>query len=178
MSYSCTPYNPPGPVAFDYSLWSARYPELAQWVGMPLAQAYWAEACIYLNNTSCSPVCDNTPGGVRATLLNMLTAHIAKLNAPIGGSPSPDQVGRINNASEGGVSVSFDSGVQPGTSPAAGWLRSTKYGEAFWQATAVYRLARYRPGRQPYLGVGNPYGRGGWGAGGGFSGPGWGSWNG
>lgn len=158
---------PPGPVAYDHALWSANYPELAQWVGMAQAQGYFVMACGLLNNTATSPVRDNCPGGTRAVLLNLLTAHIAKLFAPLGGSPSPDQVGRISNGSQGGVSVAFDNGT---TTQSEKWYQQTKYGSLYWAMTAPYRLARYRPGRQPYLGVGNVW-QGGWG------GPGQNNWN-
>jgi hypothetical protein len=89
----------------------------------------------------------------------MLVAHIAKINAPIGGSPASDIVGRITNGSEGGVSVAATMDSQPGT---LAWYNSTKYGAAYVAASARYRLARYNPGPQPYLGVGGPP-WGGWG---------------
>lgn len=146
----------PGPVAFDYPLWAASYPELASSVTPTTAEAYWGMAAIYLPNTAGSLVRDNAPGGQRAVLLNMLTAHIAKLNAPINGEAPSDLVGRISAASEGGVSVTAE---MPGTTPNAAWFMQTKYGAQYWQATAQYRTMRYRAGPRPYLGVG-PYGAG------------------
>jgi hypothetical protein len=75
-----------------------------------------------------------------ATLLNMLTAHLAKLFSVLPtGQPSSDAVGRISNAGEGSVSVSLDYNVVQ----AASWYITTKYGAAFWEATKAYRTARY-----------------------------------
>lgn len=142
-----------GVVTFDYSVWGTRYPELVRWVSGPAAQEYFNEATLYLNNTPCSPVSDLTQ---RAQLLNMLTAHIAALNAALDGQPSPNQVGRISSASEGGVSVSFDMGA--GASEAAAWFQQTKYGAAYWRAIAAYRTMRYFASPRPYLGV-SRYGR-------------------
>ena len=73
-------------VAFDYLGWSARYPELAAYVSLQLATAYFNEAGLYCDNTVNSPVTDDSVGGQRYMFLNMLTAHIAALNALLGGS--------------------------------------------------------------------------------------------
>lgn len=127
-----------GVVQFDYNGWSARYPELAASVPQPLAQQYFFESQLYLDNTPCSPVCNLIQ---RAVLLNMMTAHIAALNAPLNGEASSPLVGRISGASEGSVSVQTDYGV-PGS---AAWFSQTKYGAAFWQATVAYRTMHYVP---------------------------------
>ena len=132
-----------GIVAFDYPGWSLRYPELAAYVSQPLAQAYFNEAGIYLNNTPASPVSDSTVGGLRYMFLNMLTAHIAALNAPLGGQASSPLVGRISNATEGSVTVATENKYAEGT---VQWYQQTKYGAAFWAATAAYRTALYAPG--------------------------------
>lgn len=134
----------PGVVTFNYDDWAARYPELAAWTSRPLAQAYFSnDAILYLDNTAASPVPDL---GKRAALLNMLVAHIASLNAPINGAASSGLVGRISQASEGSVSVSAEMGPASATSD---WFRSTKYGAAFYAATAGLRTMRYVPARQP-----------------------------
>jgi hypothetical protein len=78
---------------------------------------------------------------VRSVLLNMLTAHIAALNSP----GASGVVGRVSSASEGSVSVSAELAV-PGS---AAWFAQTRYGIAFWQATAQYRTATYRPPAYP-----------------------------
>ncbi|KWO67589.1 DUF4054 domain-containing protein [Burkholderia territorii] len=140
----------PGIVTFDYGTWSTRYPALAVTANATLAQLYFDEAQLYCDNTPCSPVQDLT---IRALLLNMLTAHIAQLNQPVGGvtaagttsgsdtpaAPSP-LVGRITSATEGSVSVSTEMNVPPGS---AQWFAQTPYGAAFWAATAAYRTMRY-----------------------------------
>ena len=133
-----------GVVVFDYTAWSVRYPELAASVSAPLAQQYFNEAQMYCANTACSPVpYDATQPTVfwkRPMLLNMLTAHIAALNASLGGQPSSPLVGRISSAGEGSVNVSTElEGQLQGRS----WFAQTKYGLAFWQASAQYRAARY-----------------------------------
>jgi hypothetical protein len=129
---------------FNYAAWAARYPEFGA-VGEELAASYFAEAGLYLDNSDCSPVPDVT---VRGLLLNMLTAHIASLSGAgeADGKPS-GMVGRVSSATEGSVSVSFDSGLAPGT---AAWFSQTPYGLSFWQATKRYRMARYVPAR-PYI---------------------------
>lgn len=141
-------------VAFDWSVWSARYPELvAKGVTEPLATSFFAEAGLLLNNTDCSVVTDDA---TRLLLLNMITAHIAALwanaNAGNGGA-----VGRMASATQGSVSVSLDYG-QVGRSEA--WWVQTPYGAQWWASTAMYRTMQYVPGPQPYLGSFMPqYGR-------------------
>jgi hypothetical protein len=126
-----------------------RYPELAASVPQPLAQQYFAEATLYCDNTPCSIVTDLT---MRTMLLNMVTAHIAALNAPLNGQASSPLVGRINSATEGSVSVGTQLDMPPGS---AQWFAQTKYGLAYWQATAQFRTMRYVPGPVP---VTNPWG--------------------
>ena len=140
-----------GVVAFDYTAWSTRYPELSS-IAQPLAQAYFNEATLYLDNTAQSLVRDASVGGQRSLILNMLTAHVAALNAPLlpgpnGSMSSSPLVGRIASAGEGSVSVSADLPDIPGT---AAWFVQTKYGIAAWQALAPYRTFQYRPGRSRY----------------------------
>lgn len=125
-------------VTFNYAVWVARYPEFAT-VSQPLAQSYFDEASIYHANDGTGPV---KTAAQQSTYLNMLTAHIAALNATVAGvAPSP-LVGRITNASEGSVSVASDYPVTINNA----WFAQTKYGAAYWQATAGYRTMRYRAG--------------------------------
>lgn len=126
-------------VAFRYQAWAARYPELACVVAEPLATAYFAEAGLYCDNTAGSRITDDSVGGTRETLLNMVTAHIAALNNPT----SSPLVGRISNATEGSVTVGTQNDYPPGS---AQWWQQTKYGAAWWAATAQYRTARYFSG--------------------------------
>jgi hypothetical protein len=139
-------------VAFDYSLWSARYPELAASVQPATAAAYWAEAGLYCDNTACSVITDDSAGGQRAMLLGMVTAHIAAINAPLNGQPASTLVGRISNATEGSVTVATQNDYPAGT---VQWWQQTKYGAAFWAATPQFRTARYVHGpRAQYNGLG------------------------
>ena len=131
-----------GIVVFSYNTWAARYPELAQYVEQPLAAAYFQEACLYCDNTANSPIADASVSGQRELILNMATAHIAALNAPLG-APSSPLVGRISSATQGSVSVQTQNEYPPGS---AQWWQSTKYGAAFWSASAQFRLFRYMRG--------------------------------
>lgn len=124
---------------FDYAAWSARYPEFGGAVGQDLAASLFAEAgLLYLDNSDASPVQDVNR---RLLLLNMLVAHLAALSG-IGSSRDSGAVGRISSASEGSVSVTFDSGLMPGT---AAWYQQTSYGLSFWQATKSARMGQYVP---------------------------------
>jgi hypothetical protein len=125
--------------AFDLAGFRARYPEFTT-VADTLLGAYFVESGVYLNNTDASIVGDVT---LRSVLLNMLTAHIAELNSGVGGQAPSGLVGRISQASEGSVSVSADMGPPSGSSA---WFNATKYGAAFWQATANFRTFRYVAG--------------------------------
>lgn len=128
-----------GIVTFNLAGFRSRYPEFAS-VPDDTMTAYFTEATIYLDNTDASRVQDVT---IRSVLLNMLTAHIAALNSGVNGNAASDLVGRIASASEGSVSVSADMGPTTGTSA---WFLQTKYGAAYWQATAPYRTFQYVPG--------------------------------
>ena len=111
-------------VQFNYARWLARYPEFSQ-VQQPTAQEYFGEATLYLRNDGTGPVRD---AGTQLRLLNMLTAHIAALNAPSAdGAAAPPLVGRISNATEGSVSVQTQNDYPPGT---VQWFQQTKHGSA------------------------------------------------
>jgi len=138
-----------GIVVFDFSAWIARYPEFSS-VSSTLAQMYFNEATMYCDNTATSPVQDVD---IRTMLLNMLTAHIAKLNAPVNGQQASELVGRIASAGEGSVNVSTE---LEGQVQGRAWYAQTKYGLAYWQATAQYRAAQYKIG--PVYNP-DPYGR-------------------
>lgn len=141
-----------GPVTFDYASWVARYSQFntttgAQPVDANLAALFFAEAGVYCDNSGGSIVPTNE---LLLTYMNMLTAHIAALNAPMadGSQPSPI-VGRISNASEGSVSVASENDYPPGS---VQWYQQTKFGAAYWAATVQYRTGpRYAPG--PVMGV-------------------------
>lgn len=125
-----------GVVVFDYSLWAAQFPELASSVNSDQAQLYFDLATLTVDNSATSFIVDLTK---RANILNTMTSHIAALLAPINGiAPSP-LVGRINNASEGSVSVSTEMNAPQ----AASWFNQTKYGAMAWTFMAPYRTALY-----------------------------------
>lgn len=131
-----------GVVVFDLTVFRTRYAEFST-VPDPVLNAYFSEATMYLNNTDNSRVSDV---GQRGVLLNMLTAHIAALNSGVNGNAPSGLVGRISSASQGSVSVSADMGP---TTNSEAWYQQTKYGAAYWQATAPYRTAIYVPGASP-----------------------------
>ena len=128
---------------FDGAVFLARYPEFGA-VPVLRLQSFFDEAGLYLDNTDNSPVSDVVR---RRTLLNMLTAHIASLNGVLSETGENAPVGIVNSATEGSVSVSFESVFQPGT---AGWYAQTQYGAAFWQATMNYRRFMYFPNPSIY----------------------------
>lgn len=142
---------------FNYSAWITRYPEMGA-VSDEQAALFFAEAGLYLDNSDCSPVPDVAR---RLILLNMLTAHIAALSGALDPSGQPSgTVGAVSSATEGSVSVSFDTGLEAGTAP---WYRQTQYGLSFWQATKGLRSAVYVPGptqiTEPWLAGGYPWPR-------------------
>ena len=132
------------PIVFDQSGFVARYPEFGALSSAQLL-SYFNEAGLYCANDTCNPAFNV---GVLPTLLNMVTAHIAWLNAPRDGSGVPAQVGapaspivgRIANATEGSVSLATQNDYPPGS---AQWWQQTKYGAAYWQASASFRTMRY-----------------------------------
>ncbi len=127
---------------FNYRDWLTRYPEMGA-VGEARAALFFSEAGLYLDNSDASPVADVNR---RLMLLNMLTAHIAALNGALEDGKASGAVGAVSSATEGSVSVSFDTGLLPGT---AQWFRQTQYGLSFWQATKSLRSATYVPGPAP-----------------------------
>ena len=124
-------------VVFDPTAFKARYPEFAAVPDATLT-ACFMEAGLYLSNADNSPVQNLTR---RATLLNMLTAHVAYLGGLLSADGMPRPVGRVSQASEGSVSAAFE-GPPPGS---AQWFQQSQYGAAFWQATSGLRGMRYIP---------------------------------
>jgi Protein of unknown function (DUF4054) len=132
------------PIVFNYAVWIAEFPEFAA-VSQPLAQSYFNRATNFWNNCGWQASLPNAAG-----LLNLLTSHIAWLNAPRDangnpastGQPASPLVGRIDQASEGSVSVHADMGEATAGSPSQAWYMTTKYGAEFWYAVAAFRTAR------------------------------------
>lgn len=141
-----------GIVIFNYSNWALRYAELAQYVAQPLAQLYFNESALLCDNTASSPITDDSVGGMRDMILGMATAHVAALNSPLG-APSSTLVGRIASAGQGSVNVSTS---LEGASAGRAYWEQTKYGLAFWTATARYRTFRYRSAPRRNMDVFSP----------------------
>lgn len=145
-------------VTFSYATWVATFPVFAA-VPQPMAQSYFDLATLYFNNCGWPASLPQAP-----TLLNLLTAHIAWLFSPkdpatgnpaaAGIAPSP-LVGRIDQASEGSVSVHADMGDANAGSPSQAWYMQTTWGAAYWAATAQFRTARYAvgPSSAPFNGA-------------------------
>lgn len=131
-----------GVVAFNYAGWAAKFPEVAAVVTQPQAENYFTLACLYLNNTDESIVSDISE---RATLLDLLVAHISVLFSPaLGGGPG--SVGRVSNATEGSVSVS----TEYPTTLSSQWCAQSSYGAMFWALTNRYRSFFYSPVTIPF----------------------------
>ncbi len=128
-------------VTFNYGQWALLYPSLARCVQPSLADAYFAQACLYLDNGECSIVSDVTQ---RAALFNLLVAHIAQLNHQAAGGNN--LVGPIQTAQEGSVSVTVK---LRDMSAMEAWFNQTPYGAQYWAATAQFRTMQYVPGQQP-----------------------------
>ena len=126
-------------VVFDPAAFKARYPEFAA-VADPTLAACFDEAGLYLSNSDNSPVQNLTR---RATLLNMLTAHVAYIGGLLSADGMPRPVGRVSQASEGSVSAAFE-GVPP-TPGSGAWFQQTQYGASYWAATSSLRGMRYIP---------------------------------
>ena len=139
-------------VTFNYTTWSQRYPEFGGGiVPEPLASLYFAEACMFLDNTDCGAVPAGAPTYQRDMFLNMITAHIAALNAAIGGQPASPIVGRISQAAQGSVSVTAELVNNPSEQMA--FFAQTKYGLAYWTASRQFRTGFYVPGPQAQPGI-------------------------
>lgn len=124
--------------SFDPVGFLQAYPEFGT---VPEAQlaADWLQAGLYLNNTGNSPVQDIP---TQTMLLNLLTAHIAKLVQGSNGQGASGIVGTVNSATEGSVSV----GAQAIVNTSNQWYMQTPYGAQYWQATAQFRTFQYAPG--------------------------------
>lgn len=131
-----------GAVAFNWAIWSSRYPQLVNAATNPVTEAmagfYWDEAGLYLANCAGSLV---WPTGKRVLILGMITAHLAALvmRSANAADPTGSVVGRMASATEGSVSTGLELET-PGT---AAWWAQTSYGLNAWQALAPYRTAAY-----------------------------------
>lgn len=127
-------------VELDYAAWILQFPAFNT-LTEPVVQGYWDIASEMVGNTPC---CGLMPVSKRATLLNLLTAHIAQLFSGANGQGPSGMVGRISSATQGSVSVT--AAAIGGTSPTAEWYNQTPYGALAWVLLGPYRSARYVPG--------------------------------
>lgn len=136
---SCPPSQLPtlGIVTFDPVAFQAAFPEFST-VSGPVLTNNFNRATLQLANSCCGAVQD---ANIRASLLNLLTAHITAIFNGVNGSPAGGLVGRIARASQGSVNVGADWG--PNISASQAYYLQTPYGAEFWQATAQYRTMRY-----------------------------------
>ena len=128
-----------GVIVFDYTAFVLGYPELAS-VSPQQAQVMFDRACLLIDNTPCSPICDLS---IRSTVLNLATAHFVFIFATLNGQPprSLAPPGRLSSASEGSVSTSFEY-ITAASNTEAFW-NQTEYGAAAWAALLPYRTGRY-----------------------------------
>ncbi len=135
-------------VTFDFATWTGIFPEFSA-CSSAQGQSWFNRASFLCGNEACNPA--NRQPGMLADLLYLLTSHIAWLNAPrdakgnpaATGQPAPPIVGRIDQASEGSVSVHADMGDVNAGSPSQAWYMTTRYGTEYWAATAFVRQAVY-----------------------------------
>lgn len=150
-------------IGFNVGQFTQTFPEFA-YIPAPQLTNYFNLATQYVRNDGGGPVEDTQ---TQTNLLYLVTAHITKLlaNLPNGqpASGASGQVGRIQNASEGSVSVGLDMGS---TTNQEAWFNQTQYGAMFWAASRPFRTMRWIPPRRRR--IFNPWR--GWGAGG------WGGW--
>ncbi len=140
------PNTPPaiGAVQFDPTIFITLYPEFYG-ISPAILQNCFDRATLQLDNTITSRVFD---ANNRESLLNLLTAHITRLNygtSPQNGPALAPQeiVGRVANANEGSVSVSAEMAAPTNLKD---YYMQTPYGAEFWQVTASYRQMFYVPG--------------------------------
>ncbi len=134
-------------VTFDPVAFTTAFPEFST-VPVARLQLLFTIAESLLDNTGGGPVQDPV---LLQTLFQLLVAHLLTLFGPsvttgsqtggVAGSPNAP-VGRLSNATEGTVSVSYDFPVTP-ENPSQAWYAQTKYGALYWTATVRYRSFRY-----------------------------------
>jgi hypothetical protein len=126
----------PGVVVFDPEAFITLFPVFAT-VSTTALQNNFNFACLQLNNSCCSVVCD---APTRSSLLNLLTAHITALLNGVNGQPPSGLVGRIATAGQGSVNVGTEFTAADFTES---YYAQTPWGVHFWQSVATYRTARY-----------------------------------
>jgi hypothetical protein len=133
----------------NYQLWAKRYPEFGERVDQDLFTMYWNEASLFSRNDGGGPISDSN---VQQVIMNMATAHIAHLNAPIENEAAPNAVGRVKSFTQGSITVDLEMKQPEGGTE--DWWKQTRYGAAWWAATASVRTMDYVPGIRPVF---DPY---------------------
>lgn len=126
----------PGVVTFDATAFKAAFPAFAS-VPDGILVMNFTFATQLLENSCCSAVKD---APTRASLYQLVVAHITSLLNGQNGQPPQGVVGRVSSAAEGSVSVSTEMLAQ---SESASWWQQTPFGAMYWRMTAQYRTARY-----------------------------------
>lgn len=123
-----------GVVVFDPEAFKAEYPVFADVPDAALGRMFRV-ACLLVDNTPASPIPLTGPEPLpepRRELLYLALAHMQELEGR-----GMDVVGRVASASQGSVSVSFET---LGGNDSAQWWQQTQYGALFWRASLPYRL--------------------------------------
>jgi len=128
-------------VTFDVAAFRTRFPEFSNVTDAQLRATFDEAGALYLDNTDASPVSSLI---ARASLLNLLVAHLTQLTSGSAAQAALPLVGPVTNVSEGSVSIAGSPAALPSS---AAWYGLTKYGASFWAAAAAYRTMRYVPGR-------------------------------
>lgn len=167
-----------GAVTYSHAAWVAAFPEFSG-CSEAQGQAWFNRAAVIFSNETSNPAYSDLGASGFSTLFYTLVSHIAWLNAPrdasgnpaAAGQPASPIVGRIDNASEGSVSLHADMGDANAGSPSQAWYMQTRYGAEFWAATANSRTAVYvanplvmpqsvYPSLYPSFGARRPFGWG------------------
>lgn len=144
-------------VTFDYTAWSALFPQFSNLTEDQVEQVVLPLAVQYNRNDGGGPICD---AGVQTQALNLMVAHCAQILFGSATQKVSPLVGRVSSATEGSVSVDTDYGGQPAS---AAWFNQTPYGAAWWVLVKPYRLGIYAPKITPQVQPINlPYARFGW----------------
>lgn len=138
-------------VTFDPAAWRERFPEFAD-VSDALAEDFFAEATDIWANDGSGPVND---AARQLRILNMLTAHIAKVSGGAsGGGGNSGLVGRVSSATEGSVTVQVEAAQ---ATQSTQWFMQSQYGASYLQMIAPYINFR---SVMPTTRAPNPYSRG------------------
>ncbi len=133
-------------VVLDVAEFRIWYPGLTEEViSDVLLEVLWDQAVALVGNTDKSSFAPYNPPEVkdRKYLLYYALCHLATLSTlPM------QQTGRVQSASEGSVSTSFD--LIKGNSTSEQWWLQTRCGAQYWMMTARYRLGGRMFGQKQY----------------------------